>query len=638
MAAVARVADASEKLSLQRDIAALSEQAGANPVEAAAAWVALRERDPDNANACAAAERLLLAVGDWERCAALLSWAAARQGAGAPRGQGAESRATLLWRLAELRRARLGQADEALRLYGELLAESGRALGPLHDPPDLATLARHDAVVGIHTARAAVAPTGGERSRALLERAMLLFERGWQADAERDVMRALELDPRNIACIAALERLHEGGGRWIELAHELRQRAAMLEPEPAARRWVGAGRGRERPGERVAAREAYRRAMALDPALPEPIAALGALAARDGDWQEVATLLESEAALVGPSARKGRLLVELAAVEGERLGNPRRAIELLEAAAPLVPEEPRTLDLASRFYLGAERWDTAVQALDRLATMGAAPADAAERYYQAGAAAESAGQIDRALVLYSRSYARNTGYRPTLERLSEICFDKDQWDNAWKATEALLDRHGGALTLRERAVMLLRSALADLHIAQRAQASARLAVVVTRGGSFSPDVGIRDVAESWAAMRAEPRLLLGMEPPRRARLVARATEALGLAVGASPPAVAEARLAREVLGALAVAEERWDEALALLTALAADPTTPRAAAAGFLIAAGDVRAGKLGDQAGGQALYSRAAVLAPRDSRLVARLPGAPVAAIVEDVTDEMLV
>ncbi|HSZ83944.1 MAG TPA: hypothetical protein VLA14_16780 [Polyangia bacterium] len=635
VAAVERVVDVREKLRLLRDIAALGERSGANPAEAAGAWLAVLDLDPDDAAACAAAERLLLTVGDWERCAELLSWAAARQVAA--RGGAGEARPTLLWRLAELRRARLGQADEALRLYGEMLAETGRAQGPLHDPPELATFARRDAVIALHTARAAVAPTAPDRARALLDRALLLLERGRGPDAERDVMRALDLDPRNIECVTALERLHEGSARWVELAHGLRQRAAALPPEPAARLWFGAGRASERTGDRVAAREAYRRAMSLDPALPEPIAALGGLAARDGDWNEVATLLESEAALVGPSARKGRLLAELAAVHGERLSNPQRAIELLDAASTLLPEEPRMLDLASRFNLLAGRWEAAVQALDRLATLGAVPADAAERYHLAGAAAEKDGQVDRALVLYSRSYARNTGYRPTLERLSVICFDKDQWDNAWKATEALLDRHGAALTPAERAVLLVRSAIADLHVAQRVQATARLSAVVTRGGGFSPDVGIRDVAESWSAMRAEPRLLAGMDRARRDRVVARATEALALAVATSPPALDEARFAREILGALAVVEERWDDAIGLLLALGDDPAMPRAAACGFLVAAGDLRASKLGDRAGAQPLYDRAAALSPRDSRLVTRQQSAVVTAIAHDVTDEMI-
>ncbi|HEY2731809.1 MAG TPA: hypothetical protein VGK52_17825 [Polyangia bacterium] len=636
VAAVERIADVAEKLRLLRDIAALSERSGANPAEAAAAWLAVLELDPRDAAAAASAERLLLAVGDWERCAELLSWAAARQvgGARAPSG---EPRPALLWRLAELRRARLGQTDEALRLYGEMLAESGRPQGPLQDPPDLATFARRDAAVGLHTARAAVAPTAADRARALLDRALLLLERGRDDAAERDVLRALDLDPRNIECVAALERLHEGSGRWVELAHDLRQRAAALPPEPAARLWFGAGRASERTGDRVAAREAYRRAMALDPALPEPIAALGGLAARDGDWNEVAKLLESEAALVGPSPRKGRLLAELAAVHGERLSNPQRAIELLEAAAGLLPEEPRMLDLASRFNLLAGRWEPAVQALDRLATLGAVPADAAERYHQAGAAAEAQGHVDRALVLYSRSYARNTSYRPTLERLSEICFDKDQWDNTWKATEALLERHGAALTAAERAVLLLRSAIADLHVAARAQATARLSAVVTRGGGFSPDVGIRDVAESWSAMRAEPRLLANMDRARRERVLARATEALALAVGISPPALEEASLAREILGALAVVEERWQDALGLLAALAEGATARPADACGFLLAAGDIRGGKLGDTDGAKALYARAAAVAPRDSRLAMRKPGALATTVAHDITDEMI-
>ena len=295
------------------------------------------------------------------------------------------------------------------------------------------------------------------------------------------------------------------------------------------------------------------------------------------------------------------------------------------------------LDLASRFNLLAGRWEPAVQALDRLATLGAVPADAAERYYQAGAAAEAAGQVDRALVLYSRSYARNTSYRPTLERLSQICFERDQWDNAWKATEALLDRHGAALSASERAVLLLRSAIADLHVAERAQATARLSVVVTRGGGFSPDVGIRDVAESWSAMRAEPRLLANMERGRRDRVVARATEGLALALGTMPPSLAEGHLAREILGAIAFVEERWEDALGFLLALADEPAAKPTEACGFLLAAGDIRRGKLGDAEGAQALYDRAAALAPKDSRLVTRQQGAPTATIAHDVTDEMI-
>jgi hypothetical protein len=186
-------------------------------------------------------------------------------------------------------------------------------------------------------------------------------------------------------------------------------------------------------------------------------------------------------------------------------------------------------------------------------------------------------------------------------------------------------------------VLLLRSAIADLHVAARAQATVRLGAVVTRGGGFSPDVGIRDVAESWSAMRAEPRLLANMERGRRDRVVARATEALALALGTAPAAVAEAHLAREVLGALAFVEERWEDALGLLAALSDEPGAKPSEVCGYLLAAGDIRRGKLGDDAGAQALFARAASVAPKDSRVASRLPGALATSLAHDVTDEMI-
>jgi len=188
-AAVERVANARERLALLRDIAVLSEKAAGNPGEAAAAWLAALEIDPDDATACESAERLLMAVGDWERCADLLSWAAARAGASQT---GRAARAALLWRLAELRRGRLAQEDEALRLYGELGATAGASLAPLADPPDVATRAQRDPALRVHTARATVAPTAGDRARAMLDRALLLLERSRTADAERDAMSAID--------------------------------------------------------------------------------------------------------------------------------------------------------------------------------------------------------------------------------------------------------------------------------------------------------------------------------------------------------------------------------------------------------------------------------------------------------------
>ena len=336
--------------------------------------------------------------------------------------------------------------------------------------------------------------------------------------------------------LTALEKFFEEPARARLLVDELGRRAAKLEPSAAAPLFYGRGRAAARAGDNGTAREAYRRAMSLDPTLAEPIAALGALASKEGDWSEVAKLLESEVGLTTSSARKGALLLELAVVQGDRLGAPARAVALLDDAARQLRDEPRVLDLRGRFNLAAGNWQAAAEALDQLAARSAAIPDAAERYFAIGAAAEASGDLDRALTLYSRSYSRDGSFRPTLERLSAICFQRGQWDNAWKATEALLDRHGASIEPEARATLLVRSALADLHVGQRVSAVAKLGEIVTRGPSYAPEAGIRDVAESWAGMDLEPRLLVTLEARRHERILRRAREAFALTDGGADAA------------------------------------------------------------------------------------------------------
>jgi len=232
-------------------------------------------------------------------------------------------------------------------------------------------------------------------------------------------------------------------------------------------------------------------------------------------------------------------------------------------------------------------------------------------------------------MLYSRSYGRDSSFRPTLERLAAICFERRQWDNAWKAAEALLERYGATLSGDERATFLSRSIVADVHIGQRGAAIAKLKVIVTRGPSYVPDAGIRDVAESWAGMHIEPRLVVEIEPRRRDRVLGRAAEILSLAEagqraqepdGAAPPgpsaAMIEAvRPALEVIGAFAVGDGRWQDALAIIERLAADDGLGPERRADFLVAGGDICARQYGDETTAKALYDRARELWPGHPR-----------------------
>ena len=104
VAALDHTTDRERRLQLLRDVARLSEEptVNANPSDAASAWLAVLDLDPSDADAAAAAERLLVAIGDWERCADLLAWRVARAGAdndsSRGRGRGTGRRCSGAWR------------------------------------------------------------------------------------------------------------------------------------------------------------------------------------------------------------------------------------------------------------------------------------------------------------------------------------------------------------------------------------------------------------------------------------------------------------------------------------------------------------------------------------------------------------
>jgi tetratricopeptide (TPR) repeat protein len=650
-AAVEHVADRGEKLKLLRDIAVLSEKATRDLHVVSAAWLAVLQRDPDDVAAAAAAERLLVATSEWERYADLLSWNVARLGSGG--AETAARRASLLWRLAELRRGRLGQDDEALRLYRALGAPGGGASPPpipadatAGDTPPAtapgtigaaALRGKPQRLLALHTARIAVAPSPADRARAHVDRGLILLEKlARSADAEVDLFRAMDLDPRNVEVMAALERVCERTGRWAELAQRLRHKAGGLAPAAAACLWFGVGRMAERQDDLAGAREAYERSVTLDPALREPLIGLRKLAVKRADWNEAARLLEIELGLLPPAGNESQtLLVELASIAGERLDESDRALELLERAGAATSNDPRTLDLFFRFSLQVQRpaaerrWEAAAQALDRLLATGEEVPDAADRYYRAGAAAEASGHPDEALFLYSRSYSRNSSYRPTLERLSLLCFGKGQWDNAWRATEALILRHRADMEGAEIAELLVRSTLCDVHIAQRLGAMTRLSSL------GEPGSGTREVAESWAAMRIEPRLLAGIEGERRERVLRRLHEALALTDGRPHPS---RKPAWEILGALAMVERRWGDAREALDLLAGEPSATPFERCGYLLAAGDIARHMQKDNETAERLYARARVIGGADHRLIGHgAEGAEVLALAHDVTGEIV-
>jgi predicted RNA polymerase sigma factor len=115
-------------------------------------------------------------------------------------------------------------------------------------------------------------------------------------------------------------------------------------------------------------------------------------------------------------------------------------------------------------------------------------------------------------------------------------------------------------------------------------------------------------------MHIEPRLLIDVDPRRRQRVLARASEVLSLVEDETDPVRGQAL---EIVGALAMVEGRWSDALATLEALAADGTFDDERRADFLIAAGDILVQQYGDTMSARTLFDRARALWPGNPSLV---------------------
>ena len=100
----------------------------------------------------------------------------------------------------------------------------------------------------------------------------------------------------------------------------------------------------------------------------------------------------------------------------------------------------------------------------------------------------------------------------------------------------------------------------------------------------------------------------------RANVAARNQE-IGAPPGPSAAMIEAVRPALEVIGAFAVGDGRWQDALAINERLAADDGLDAERRADFMVAGGDICARQYGDEATAKALYDKARELWPGHPR-----------------------
>ncbi|MGZ6029237.1 MAG: tetratricopeptide repeat protein, partial [Myxococcaceae bacterium] len=269
--------------------------------------------------------------------------------------------------------------------------------------------------------------------------------------AEAIFTEALDADPESREAVGALGRLYERSGNW-NLALEMLNREARLAAASKDAVDIHARMGKiqeEMLLDVGAAKEAYGRALALDPGHLPAIRALKGIAERERDRGAYLEMLVAEARYVEDDAGKAALLHEVGRIHQEERNDRDGATRYYEEALRRVPDYLPAARPLSEIYQAQGAWDRAERVLDvivkRLGQDGE-PKELCRQSYRLGYVAEKLAKGEKALECYRRAYELDATYLPALEGLGNLLVQEKAWEEALRIFQAILIHHRDGLT------------------------------------------------------------------------------------------------------------------------------------------------------------------------------------------------
>jgi golgin subfamily B member 1 len=269
--------------------------------------------------------------------------------------------------------------------------------------------------------------------------------------AEAIFNHALQLDPDSRQAVSALGRLYERSGNWNIALDMLRREARIAAGSPdAVELHVRMGAIHEDMLlDTASAKEAYGRALQLDPGHLPAIRALKGIAERERNRDRFLELLVDEARYATDPAEKADRYAEAARVYHEERDDREGAARYFEEALKHGPRHLGAARPLSDIYVGQSRWPDAERVLAVIVSTLSQGGDAKElcrQSYRLGYVEEKLGKLDEALAAYRRAYELDATYLPALEGLGNLLVRQEQWEEALPIFTTIIIHHRDGLT------------------------------------------------------------------------------------------------------------------------------------------------------------------------------------------------
>jgi tetratricopeptide (TPR) repeat protein len=253
-------------------------------------------------------------------------------------------------------------------------------------------------------------------------------------DASRafdSLARALAEDPSSEATMGGLHRLAEATGRYQDLARVFDERAAAVTEDPilASTLQTAAARVHEeflQDTEGAIAR--YRRVLELDPQNLPAAESLERLFQLSERWPDLSVILQRKAEILEAIDDKKAALFSAASIEEDVLQRVDPAIEVYQKILELDPEDERALEALMKHFLELQRWQDLLDVYQRKADLVVDPDDKKRVLYQMGAVWErELREVGKAIETYQRVLELDPADLTALGRLDVLYQASNNW-------------------------------------------------------------------------------------------------------------------------------------------------------------------------------------------------------------------
>ncbi|HEY8379115.1 MAG TPA: tetratricopeptide repeat protein, partial [Nannocystis sp.] len=353
---IAGTMDGEVLVDLEMRLAAAHEQWLANPEAAIAAYNRALDIDGNNLQALERLEALYLAAARWEDL-----YKTYERTAGIVNTD--EDIAACFQRMAKIAAEALGREDTAVDMWVrvlELRGEDPLALGELAVLHERA--GRWEELAEVLERRVFAVEDPNERVSIYQQLAHVYGDRlGKERNALDAWLNARELNGRDVDTLTALHAIYQRNEQWVELNDVLTSLIALgpdiLGTEQLRAYYAQVGRIQaEYLMDTDAAIAAWRHVLELEPNSLEALAALERLHSSQADWNEVIRVLEKKRKVVESNEEKIDVLMQIASIWEEQLGNKTEAAGAYLEILDLDQTYMAAHEAIERIYRETEAW------------------------------------------------------------------------------------------------------------------------------------------------------------------------------------------------------------------------------------------------------------------------------------------